>query len=170
MASMLEHCTICDLPKCTDLSQAFRNCVSLKEVIVGDMTSLVSVYFLFTGCSAVNYISIGNCPILWNAATVFNGCQALIRVELGQTPLLRDFTNVQAMYNLRALVFDGCNFAAGAAAPIAINFSGLDAAALNDLFTSLDTVTGKTITVTGSVGASSCDTSIATSKGWTVVI
>jgi hypothetical protein len=101
---------------------------------------------------------------------MLNSCRTLVKFEIGQTPLLRDFTNIQNANSLRALAFNGCNFAAGAAAPIALNFSGLDAAALNALFASLDTVTGKTITVTGSVGASSCDTSIATAKGWTVVI
>ena len=170
MASMLEHCTICDLPACTDMGQDFRGCSSLKEVIAGNMASLTSLYFAFLDCVTIDHIAIGNCPQLTGAATVFNSCRTLIRVDLGQTPLLRDFTNVQNANSLRALVFDGCNFAAGAAAPIALNFSGLDAAALNALFTSLDTVTGKTITVTGSVGASSCDTSIATAKGWTVVI
>ena len=170
MATMLEHCTICDLPSCTDMGQALRGCSSLKEVIAGNMAALVSLYYAFLECITIDHIAIGNCPKLTVATTVFNSCRTLIRVELGQTPLLRDFTNVQGANILRALVFDGCNFAAGAAAPIALNFSGLDADALNALFTSLDTVVGKTITVTGSVGAATCDTSIATAKGWTVVI
>ena len=39
---------------------------------------------------------------------------------------------------------------------------------LDELFESLATVSGKTIDVSGTVGASTCDTTIATSKGWTV--
>ena len=170
MASMLEHCTICDLPACTDMAQDFRGCSSLKEVIAGNMASLTSLYFAFLDCVTIDHIAIGNCPQLTGAPSAFNSCRTLVKLEIGQTPLLKDFTNIQNANSLRALVFNGCNFAAGAAAPIALNFSGLDAAALNALFTSLDTVTAKTITVTGSVGASSCDTSIATAKGWTVVI
>ena len=170
MASLLEHCTICDLPACTDMGQAFRGCSSLKELIAGNMTSLTSLYFTFLDCVTIDHVRIGDCPQLTAAATVFNSCRTLIRAELGQTPLLRDFTNVQNANSLRALVFNGCNFAAGPAAPISITFSGLDAEALNALFASLDTVVGKTITVNGSVGAASCNTSIATAKGWTVVI
>ena len=170
MASLLEHCTICDLPACTDMGQAFRGCSSLKELIAGNMASLTSLHFAFLDCVTIDHIAIGNCPQLTGAPSAFNSCRTLVKLEIGQTPLLKDFTNIQNANSLRALAFNGCNFAAGAAAPIALNFSGLDAAALNDLFTSLDTVTGKTITVTGSVGAASCNTSIATAKGWTVVI
>ena len=39
---------------------------------------------------------------------------------------------------------------------------------LDGLFESLATVSGKTIDVSGTVGASTCDTTIATGKGWTV--
>lgn len=170
MSTMLEHCTICDLPDCTDMAQAFRGCSSLKELIAGNMASLTYLYFAFLDCVTIDHIAIGNCPQLTGAPTMLNSCRTLVKFEIGQTPLLRDFTNIQNANSLRALVFNGCNFEAGAAAPIALNFSGLDAEALNALFASLDTVTGKTITVTGSVGASACDTSIATAKGWTVVI
>ena len=45
----------------------------------------------------------------------------------------------------------------------------LSAAAINTLFTNLPTVTSKTVTVTGNPGAATCTTSIATTKGWTVV-
>ena len=49
--------------------------------------------------------------------------------------------------------------------------SQLSATSLNDLFTSLGTASGsQTITVTGNPGAPTCNTSIATSKGFTVVI
>ena len=170
MATMLEHCTICDLPLCNGAGQAFPGCSSLKEVIAGNMAALTSFYFTFLDCLTVDQIKIGDCPKLTSASTMLNTCRTLVKFEIGQTPLLNDFTNQANANSLRALVFNGCNFAAGAAAPIALNFSGLDADALNALFTSLDTVTAKTITVTGSVGASSCDTSIATAKGWTVVI
>jgi len=44
----------------------------------------------------------------------------------------------------------------------------LDAAALNELYTNLSTVTGKTITVTGNPGVTGDNPAIATAKGWTV--
>jgi len=51
---------------------------------------------------------------------------------------------------------------------IDVSYCSLDADALNTLFGDLETVTGKTIKITGNPGASTCDTSIATNKGWTV--
>lgn len=45
---------------------------------------------------------------------------------------------------------------------------GLTAESLNAIFSDLATVSGKTIDVRNTVGASGCNTSIATSKGWTV--
>jgi len=44
----------------------------------------------------------------------------------------------------------------------------LDAAALNELYTNLPTVSGKTITVTGNPGVTGDNPAIATAKGWTV--
>ena len=45
---------------------------------------------------------------------------------------------------------------------------GLTAESINAIFSDLATVSGKTINVSNTVGASGCDTSIATGKGWTV--
>jgi hypothetical protein len=44
----------------------------------------------------------------------------------------------------------------------------LSAAALNEIYTNLPTVTGQTITVTGNYGVAGDDPTIATAKGWTV--
>lgn len=44
----------------------------------------------------------------------------------------------------------------------------LSATALNNLFTSLGTVSGKTVTISNNYGASTCNRSIAITKGWTV--
>jgi hypothetical protein len=44
----------------------------------------------------------------------------------------------------------------------------LNAAALNQVFTDLPTVTSKTINITGCTGSAGCTRSIATAKGWTV--
>ena len=52
-----------------------------------------------------------------------------------------------------------------------IEGSNMSATALNAMFTSLGTANGsQTITVTGNPGAATCDTSIATNKGFTVVV
>lgn len=46
----------------------------------------------------------------------------------------------------------------------------LDAASLNEIYTNLGTAnSGATLTITGNQGAGASDTSIATSKGWTII-
>lgn len=57
----------------------------------------------------------------------------------------------------------------GTSPQIDVSYTKMSASALNDLFGDLPTMSGKTIKITGALGAGSCDTSIATSKGWTVV-
>ncbi|HOM05160.1 MAG TPA: hypothetical protein PLU67_06680, partial [Candidatus Kapabacteria bacterium] len=56
----------------------------------------------------------------------------------------------------------------GSSPQVDVSYCSLDATALNTLFGDLPTLSGKTIKITGNPGASTCDTSIATSKGWTV--
>jgi len=56
----------------------------------------------------------------------------------------------------------------GSSPQVDVSYCSLDATALNTLFGDLPILTGKTIKITGNPGASTCDTSIATSKGWTV--
>lgn len=55
-------------------------------------------------------------------------------------------------------------------ANLTVTNCALDEAAINHLFTDLPTVsTARTISIKGNPGASTCDTSIATAKNWTVV-
>jgi hypothetical protein len=49
-------------------------------------------------------------------------------------------------------------------------FGSMPAAEINRIFSLLPTVVGKTINVKGNPGAATCNQSIATAKGWTVVI
>ena len=52
-----------------------------------------------------------------------------------------------------------------------IEGSNMGATALDAMFTSLGTANGaQTITITGNPGAATCTTSIATDKGFTVVV
>jgi hypothetical protein len=66
-------------------------------------------------------------------------------------------------YNLRRI--EGGNI------PITFTISGcnFEATEIDELFTDLPTVSGKTVTVSNNPGSATCTTTIATSKGWTVV-
>jgi hypothetical protein len=56
----------------------------------------------------------------------------------------------------------------GSSPQVNVSYTSLDATALNTLFGDLPTLVGKTIVITGATGAATCDTSIATGKGWSV--
>jgi len=57
----------------------------------------------------------------------------------------------------------------GTAPQIDVSYTKLSAEALNALFNDLPIMSGKEIKITGADGAATCDTSIATNKGWTVI-
>ena len=67
------------------------------------------------------------------------------------------------LYALRRVI--GCN------SPHTVSFanSALQDTEIDEIFTALPTVVGKTITVSGTPGAATCTPAIATGKGWTVV-
>ena len=96
----------------------------------------------------------------------FSNCVNLRKV------IFQDFstvTNTLNMFlttgNLGKLITPGCTIG------IDITNNSMTASSLDDWFTSLGTANGaQTITITGNPGASTCDTTIATNKGFTVVI
>jgi hypothetical protein len=67
---------------------------------------------------------------------------------------------------LRNLSTDQFN---GIAPQIDVRYTQLGTAALDQLFTDLPTIAGKTINITGCPGAATCDRTIATGKGYTVI-
>ena len=96
----------------------------------------------------------------------FNSCSSLRSLEWVDFSMV---TNVGSMFlntgNLGKLITPGCTIG------IDITNNSMTASSLDDWFTSLGTANGaQTITITGNPGASTCDTTIATNKGFTVVI
>jgi hypothetical protein len=70
---------------------------------------------------------------------------------------------------ITGLILTNANSTFGGSSPqVDVQYCAMDATALNALFTSLPTVSGKTIKITGCTGAGTCDTSIATNKGWII--
>ena len=96
----------------------------------------------------------------------FNGCSMLRSLEWVDFSMV---TNVNNMFsntgNLRKLITPGCTVG------IDISDNSMTADALDAWFTSLGTATGaQIITITDNPGTATCDTTIATGKGYTVVI
>ena len=81
----------------------------------------------------------------------------------GVTTLANIFYGVQPRVMRRSLL-TGARFSHSYANQL------LDATALNEIFTNLGTASGsQSITITGNPGAATCNQSIATAKGWTVI-
>jgi hypothetical protein len=97
---------------------------------------------------------------------MFNVCYSLQYVPLFNTANVIDALNM--FYNCASLANAALN---SCVVDVSISGCKFGAAELNDFFTALGTVTGKTVTVTDNwgVGQPGYDPSIATAKGWTVV-
>jgi hypothetical protein len=132
-----------NLPNANSTQNLFGGCATLKKI--GDITtgsSLSNIVQMFFNCFALENINISNCSGITNTTNAFLNCRALKSIIL---------TGITVGFN--------------------VSYSMLEADALNALFTSLGTASGsQTIIVTGNPGAATCDTSIATGKGFTVTI
>jgi hypothetical protein len=125
----------------TNLNNMFLNCASLEVAPLFNTSSMTgSMTSMFAGCSNLKTIPAYSTTACTSMATFCNTAYSVTRIL---TPI--KFTN--SIANLK-----------------------LSADALNELFTILPTVTGQTLTITGNPGTATCNTSIATAKGWTVVI
>lgn len=124
-------------------SDCFTNC---KVNILGSITATTTSFRrLFQGCTTKRLVFASLPPQPTNMASN-GGC----------------FAN---MPNLEEMIVPGLQNG------FTIENSNMGADALNAMFTSLGTANGaQTITITGNPGAATCDTTIATGKGFTIVV
>jgi surface protein len=152
----------------TNFSNMFSSCVSLQTVSALNTSKGTNFNGMFNTCSSLTFISgltftgaTGSSPL----STIFANCSALqflppINISSSSSASSVPFSNC---FSLKAAVLNGMN------ASIDYSNCNLSPAALNDIFTGLSaTGTGKTITITNNWGASGCNSSIATAKGWAV--
>jgi surface protein len=147
----------------TDMSSMFQNCYALQSVPLFNTASVTNMSNMFVACYALQSVPLFNTASVTNMSQMFAVCYALQSVPLFNTASV---TNMDYMFlNCYAL-------ASVLMAPIKVSISfakcSLSASDLNAIFGNLATVSGKTITITGNYGAATCDTTIATGKGWTV--
>jgi hypothetical protein len=131
------------LASCTTIREAFQNCSALQQVTLPDLGTLgaTGLQNTFNGCSSITKITFptGKMGSLTTLSTPFGNCLNLREIENCEIPVTFALTNCM-----------------------------LDAANLDQVYTSLPAVVGQTITVTGNIGISGDDPTIATGKGWTV--
>lgn len=172
----------------TDFQSMFDNCLSLLEVPEYDFSSCLNSIMMFHGCRSL--ISVGNMslPACTNCSDMFSGCYSLVSVgdiDVGVATNasnmlssclyltyvgaidLSSATNLTDIFSY-TLPIVRCK-AIGMKDTFSLYGSKLGATELNEVYTNLATVVGKTITVTGNPGTSSDNPTIATGKGWAVV-
>lgn len=136
-----------DTSAATDFQYMFSGCTALTSVPALDTSAVTSMSYMFTGCTSLTTVG----PLDASAVT---------------TPL-------SGMYSGNA--FDGCTSLTslvlnGLTQTVDLTATAMGKTALNAFFTGLGTASsGATVTITGTPGAATCDQSIATAKGWTVV-
>jgi hypothetical protein len=125
---------------------------------------------MFSGCSSLQTIPPfpGSVAAVTTMVNMFQNCSSLLAVPAMN---LTGMTSASSLTNF----INNCPSLArapvtGARFSFSVTSCRLSAAALNEIFTELPTVTGQTITVTGNYGISQAgyDPTIATAKGWTV--
>ena len=180
-----------------NMSNMFQNCSSLETIppFPGSVATVSSMTSMFQNCSSLQTIPAfpGSVAAVNNMSNMFNGCSSLQAIPAfpGSVAAVNNMSNMfnscSSLQAIPAMSMSGVAASANASGFVAspqlaripvtgmrFSFSvancKLSAAALNEIFTGLPTVTGQTITVTGNygIGQSGYNPTIATAKGWTV--
>ena len=150
----------------TNMSNMFNNCFMLTSVPLFNTAAVTDMNSMFRSCYTLISVPLFNTAAVTNMSNMFNTCYALTSVPALVTTAVTSSANFTAMFASCA------SLARIQAKDFKYTFSvfncKLSAAALNEIYTNLPTVTGQTITVTGNYGTAADDPSIATAKGWTV--
>jgi len=167
----------------------FMSCYSLQTVPLFNTAAVTYMQNMFSNCFSLQTVPLFNTAAVTNMSSMFSNCYELQIVPafsfaaiLG-TNLVNMFQNC---YSLQAIPAFNCSPTAISLFPFSTlpsvsasyvtnaqithsyGSDKLSAAAINNIFTNLPTVTGKTITILGNPGGGTCTPSIATAKGWTV--
>ena len=138
---------------------------------VGAMPNLTTAASMFMYCNALQSVNLLSLPALTNATNMFMYCSALQSVNLPSLPALTNATNMfgstvesTCLHSLRRLVTSDITVG------FVLQYGAMQAQELNALFTSLGTASGsQTIDIRKQPGSATCNTSIATAKGYTVL-
>ena len=160
----------------TDFNTCFTNCQSIQYLPPLNLPNVTNVNNAFSQCFNLKQINItGVCAATANLNissfnNLFNSCYSLQSITgyidfSGYTGA--GFASVLSgiFTNDSSLEYIGIT---GIQQTFSVLNCKLGATALNNIYSSLATVSGKTITVTGNYGVTNDNPAIATAKGWTV--
>lgn len=133
-----------DTSNVTNMGYMFRGCTSLVEVPPFDTSNVTNMGYMFYDCGSLVEIPEFDMSAVTNTSN-------FVSTPYGQPSSLTRFK------------------AFGAVRGFSLRGTQLDAAALNEMMGNLGTAAGtQTVDIRDTPGVSTCDTSIATAKGWTV--
>lgn len=173
LSSMLDGCySLNSVPNfnittlCYSLSYLCQNCWSLEKApTFSDSSGVTIIQGMLTACKSLTTIPSYVFGVIASSglntfASGMDSLQIMPSITIGNSYTAN--TNVlQYNYSLKRMLM-----------PLKYSFSvanaKMSASALNEMYSILPTVTGKTVTVTGNYGVSGDDPTIATAKGWTV--
>jgi hypothetical protein len=176
--NMTEIPPIGDTSSVTTFQNAFNGCVALTKVVnTGiNISSAVTLNNMFSGCLGVGdiyYPFTGTFKTTGLAATAVSGIFTISQAPVNRIVISQTFPSatsgntgtvgLPSYANLTELDWSGIN------QTHTIANNQLSGVQLNNIYSNLATVTGKTITVTGNWGTATDTPSIATAKGWSVV-
>ena len=157
-----------DVSKVTTAASAFGSCsklttvpATLNTVLCTDLSSTFSSCYSLTTIPSLNYSACTTASSIIANNSLYSGVIDMTGGTL-MTKIAITYSGITGLTVSSSAPFSGTS------PQIDVSYTNMATSALNSLFTSLPTVTGKTIKITGATGAATCTTSIATAKGWTV--
>jgi hypothetical protein len=173
-----------------NFSYMFNVCNSLQTVPLLNTGAGNNFSNMFNGCGALQTIPLLNTSAGTNFSFMFAYCYSLVTIPLLNTALGTNFSymfySAFSLQTIPAIVMSGAlsttdygNLFTSCGQLSKISATGikwtftvaslkLSGTALNEIYTNLAVVTGRTITVTSNWGVATDDPTIATAKGWTV--
>lgn len=168
----------------SSFSSTFNGCTALKTITLPttQTTSLSTLVSTFVSCANLTTVNnsaflgntLGNSAVAVDGSTMTTSCGQLTSLDFypkfSKLTLQGTATNRNNLTSLRLrnTATSGTVPWGGSSPQIQLAYTNLSAAAIDQVFTDLTTVTSKTIDITGATGAATCTRTIATAKGWTV--
>ena len=154
-------------------AEALYGCTNLDTLIyfrkadslVTFSTSILTLVSLDTITTCI----FGNSMVDWQL--IVKDIKTFKQPTLRVSKLILRGNTLATKSNLHTINIDWTNSTYGGTSPqIDIRWNSLSATTLDAIFTALPVVVGKTINVAGNPGSATCTPSIASLKGWTVII
>jgi surface protein len=149
----------------TNISYMFSDCTALTTAPDFDTSSVIIMQGMFMACRNLDTVLNYNISSVNDMSNMFYSCNKLTEVPEFDVSSVTNMSYI--FYNCPSLQTARLN---GTQLNINYSYCYLSASALNDIFNGLATVDpARNIDITANPGTATCNISIATSKGWTVI-